>query len=153
MIFSPPSQLHHSSFNHGGQGAAMCQTVDSDERSYLFFTSSGKREIRDIIVGTNKIQSALCLSTAANVASASNCGKRTKWLPWNNEPAPNENGALWYSGPGMHTTPSTRWPMPGAPTLTMPGSPATINLGRPVEPPDVGAFIAGEVTSGKGESS
>ena len=43
--------------------------------------------------------------------------------------------------------------MPGAPTCTMPGSPATINLGRPVEPPDVGAFIAGAVTSGSGESS
>ena len=32
-IFSPPNQLHHSSFNHGGHGAAMCHTVVSDERS------------------------------------------------------------------------------------------------------------------------
>ena len=46
------------------------------------------------MVGTNRIQSARCLSTAANVASASNCGNNTKWLPWNSEPAPNENGAL-----------------------------------------------------------
>ena len=32
-IFSPPNQLHHSSFNHGGHGAAMCHTVVSDDRS------------------------------------------------------------------------------------------------------------------------
>ncbi len=30
------------------------------------------------------------------------------------------------------------------------GSPDTISFGRPVEPPDVGAFHAGEMTSGNG---
>ena len=33
------------------------------------------------------------------------------------------------------------------------GSPATISFGRPVEPPEVGAFHDGEVTSGRGASS
>ena len=40
--------------------------------------------------------------------------------------------------------------MPGAQT---PGCPATISFGRPVEPPDVGAFHAGAMRSGRSLSS
>ena len=33
------------------------------------------------------------------------------------------------------------------------GWPVTMSLGRPVEPPEVGAFHAGEIASGSGSAS
>src|SRR5580698_9569884 len=38
---SVPSHLIHSSFSHGGHGAARCQSVFNDDTSYLLRTSSG----------------------------------------------------------------------------------------------------------------
>ena len=65
------------------------------------------------------------------------------------------NGALWYSGPG------TRWQSSRSMRNTierrsgsnLPSCPATISFGRPVLPPEVGAFHDGATTSGNGASS
>src|SRR5438105_15226970 len=95
--------------------------------------------------------SALCSSIAASVASASNRGSTTTWLPWSNAAHDHTMGPLWYSGPGSTKTPS-RWNSnaDGASGSMSDGSPDTINFGRPVEPPEVGAFHAGDTASGNG---
>src|SRR6185312_12787088 len=49
---SGPSHAIHSSFSQGGHGAARCQSVLSDDTLYFLRTSSDRRQIRLIIVGT-----------------------------------------------------------------------------------------------------
>ena len=65
------------------------------------------------------------------------------------------NGPLWYSGPGITMQPSGVDAAAAAARRgrSIAGSPDTISFGRPVEPPDVGAFHAGETASGSGASS
>src|ERR687892_2045705 len=88
---------------------------------------------------------------AARVASASKRGSTTTWLPHSRAWHDHTMGPLWYRGPGMTRQPSGRLRSgtgpSGSSTL---GSPDTISLGRPVDPPDVGAFQAGDTASGKG---
>jgi hypothetical protein len=88
---------------------------------------------------------------AASVASASKRGSSTTWPPWSSAPQDHTTGPLWYSGPGMtrHVRGTNRRGE-RASGSTRPGSPDTMSLGRPVEPPDVGAFQAGETASGSG---
>src|SRR5215216_4660577 len=91
---------------------------------------------------------------AANVASGSNRGSTTMWFPWMSPVIDAENGALWYSGPGTTWQPSL-WTMRnmGWSGSNTPGSPARMSLGRPVDPPDVGAFQDGATRSGSSPSS
>ena len=153
-IRSGPSHSIQTSFSHIGHGSARCQATRSDERSYPSRTSSGRRQIRFIIVGTRYTTSARCSSIAANVPSASNRGSTTTWLPvssaWHDQTA----GPLWYSGPGITRHPSNDIANGGGASVSIiDGSPDTISFGRPVEPPDVGAFQAGDTASGSGPSS
>src|SRR5689334_15192111 len=64
------------------------------------------------------------------------------------------NGPLWYSGPGTSCTPS-RGMYGTAATVgsTVAGAPDRISFGRPVLPPDVGAFHDAAAASGSGASS
>src|SRR5690242_21410112 len=64
------------------------------------------------------------------------------------------NGPLWYSGPGTSCTPS-RGMYGTAATVgsTRAGVPDRISLGRPVLPPEVGAFHVAAQRSGSGPSS
>src|SRR5216110_2500623 len=69
---------------------------------------------------------------------------------WNAE----TNGPLWYRGPGISAVlVSSRRQKAISSQFTNPGRPDTISFGRPVLPPDVGAFHAGETRSGSGPSS
>ena len=65
------------------------------------------------------------------------------------------NGALWYSGPGTRWVSSRfiRNTSESKSGSSLPSWPATISFGRPVLPPDVGAFQAGAIASGNGPSS
>src|SRR5438552_8728915 len=90
---------------------------------------------------------------AASVASGSNLGRTTTWLPASHAAHDHTRGPLWYSGPGMTMHPSGEASIAGPSSFHSAGSPDTISLGRPVEPPEVGAFHAGDVTSGNGPSS
>ena len=94
--------------------------------------------------------SARCSSIAASVASASKRGSTTTWLPassaWHDQTA----GPLWYSGPGITRHPSSVSSSGGGSSgSSCAGSPDTISFGRPVDPPDVGAFHAGDVGVGQ----
>ena len=110
--------------------------------------------MRFIIVGTRYTTSTECSSIAARVASASKRGSTTRCAPASSATHDHTTGPLWYSGPGISRHPSGSTPRVGRASASMvAGSPATISFGRPVEPPDVGAFHAGEVTSGRGASS
>src|SRR5947209_20060868 len=98
--------------------------------------------------------SARCSSMAASVASASKRGSTTTWSPHRRAWHDQTIGPLWYSGPGMTMQPLGVINSGGGPSgSSTDGSPDTINLGRPVDPPDVGAFQAGDTTSSSGESS
>src|SRR2546423_15260313 len=90
---------------------------------------------------------------AASVASASKRGSTTTWLPASQAEHDQTIGPLWYSGPGITMQPSGEPKPAGCSSSLSDGSPATISFGRPVEPPDVGAFQAGDTASGRGESS
>jgi hypothetical protein len=91
---------------------------------------------------------------AARVACASKRGITTRWAPARSAVHDQTTGPLWYSGPGMSRQPSGSTPSVGrASGSSTAGSPETMSFGRPVEPPEVGAFQAGEVTSGSGPSS
>src|SRR5687768_10823000 len=91
---------------------------------------------------------------ATRVASASKRSSSTTRLPASSAPQHHTAGPLWYSGPGMtRHPPSTNPKRFGASGSSSAGSPATMSLGRPVEPPDVGAFQAGDTASGSGPSS
>src|SRR5690348_7365093 len=64
------------------------------------------------------------------------------------------NGPLWYSGPGTSCTPSRgMYGTAATPGSTSPGVPDRISFGRPVLPPDVGAFHDDATASGRGASS
>src|SRR5258707_7111214 len=97
------------------------------------------------------MKSGRCSSIARSVASASKRGSSTMWLPWNSPAEANVNGALWYSGPGIRTQPPRRIPLRGS-AGTIPGSPERISFGRPVDPPDVGAFQVPAAAGGSGSS-
>ena len=68
----------------------------------------------------------------------------------------NTNGALWYSGPGTSCTPLGCMVKTAASAAlsgsVVPSCPATMTLGRPVLPPDVGAFHAVATRSGSSPS-
>src|ERR1700722_20855696 len=89
---------------------------------------------------------------AASVAWASKRGRTTMWLPPSQAEHDHTTGPLWYSGAGMTRQPSGGPIRRGTSASKDAGSPDTISLGRPVDPPDVGAFHAGDVTSGSGSS-
>src|SRR5450759_5073022 len=111
--------------------------------------SGGRLQILFIMVGTRYTTSAWCSVMAASVDSASNRGSTTTWLPCNNAKQDHTIGPLWKSGPGITRQPSRlKRRAASADGSINPGSPETINLGRPVEPPEVGAFHAGLTTSG-----
>src|SRR4051794_22433143 len=78
----------------------------------------------------------------------------TTWLPVISPSSENRYGALWNSGAVHSRTPPGSMRYSGARAVTassVPGSPATMTLGRPVEPPEVGAFHAdGAGTDGGG---
>src|SRR4051794_6487725 len=97
--------------------------------------------------------SALYVSMAARVCSASNLARTTTWLPARSALTDQIRGPLWYSGPGITMQPVGDPKTPGAASSNSAGSPDTISFGRPVEPPDVGAFQAGEIASGGAVSS
>src|SRR4051812_50045614 len=98
--------------------------------------------------------SARASSIAASVPSASKRGSTTTWLPYSSAPHDHTIGPLWYSGPGSTNAPSRVKSNGDADSSSITdGSPETISFGRPVEPPDVGAFQAGEIASGSGPSS
>src|SRR4051795_5391180 len=138
---SGPSQSIHTSFSHAGHGSARCHTTRSDDRSYASRTASGRRQMRRIMVGTRYTMSARYDAIAASVASASNRGSSTTWLPHSSAAHDHTTGALWYSGPGITMQPSGWISSDGGPSVSSTdGSPATISFGLPVEPPDVGAF-------------
>ena len=62
---------------------------------------------------------------------------------------------MWYSGPVARCTPSVVMPNPAAVSATdsvTAGPPATISFGRPVLPPEVGAFHALAAFGGSGAS-
>ena len=105
--------------------------------------------MRFIMVGTRYTTSARYRSRAARVASASNRGSTTTWVPCSSAAHAHTTGPLWNSGPGMTRQPSGLKPStdPTAGSIT-PASPETMSLGRPVDPPEVGAFHAGLTTSG-----
>ena len=65
------------------------------------------------------------------------------------------NGALWYSGPGTRcvSSRSMRNTSERRSGSSLPSCPATISFGRPVLPPEVGAFHEGATTSGSGSSA
>src|SRR3954453_13174167 len=91
---------------------------------------------------------------AARVASASKRGSNARWLPRIRAVHDHTTGPLWYSGPGITRQPSSLIISgDGWSGSINDGSPATISLGRPVDPPDVGAFHAGDTASGSGSSS
>ncbi len=95
--------------------------------------------------------SARWRSMAARVASASKRGSTTTWLPASSAPHDHTIGPLWYSGPGITRHPSSCSSKDGGSSSSIvAGAPATISFGRPVEPPEVGAFQAGEIWSGSG---
>ena len=117
----------------------------SDDRSYRVRSSSGSFQMRCIIVGTAYIQSTWCSSISARQRVASKRSMITMWLPTSSPPTENDSGPLWYSGPVARCTPSSCMPKARAvmPTDSLvAGPPATISFGRPVLPPDVGAFHA-----------
>ena len=94
MITSAPSQWIQASFSQGGQGAARCQTVRRVETLYFARTSSGRRQMRLIMVGTRYIQVPPCASTAARVFSASKRGSTTRCAPLFKPPKAEVNGPL-----------------------------------------------------------
>ena len=67
------------------------------------------------------------------------------------------NGPLWYSGPGMIIVASGSAPSSVAcasrRSVHTEGSPDTMSFGRPVDPPEVGAFHAVATASGNGRAS
>src|SRR5439155_22316059 len=95
-------------------------------------------------------------ATSARAREGSNRLITTRWLPLNRPCMENTNGALWYSGPGTSCTPLGCMLKTAAnPALSgavVPSCPATMILGRPVLPPDVGAFQAAATRSGNGSS-
>ncbi len=98
--------------------------------------------------------SARCASMAASVASASKRGSTTTWLPQSSACHDQMSGPLWYSGPGITMQPSGVSRSGTGPAGSMSeGSPDMISFGRPVEPPEVGAFHDGATTSGSGPPS
>ena len=92
--------------------------------------------------------SARWVSIAASVASASKRGNSTRWLPCISPSVAQTAGPLWYSGPGttMHSSGRT-CSIDATSVSRTAGSPDTISFGRPVLPPDVGAFQAGDAAS------
>ncbi len=111
--------------------------------------------MRCIMVGTAYIQSTRCSSTSASAASGSKRGITTTWFPVNSAATEKESGPLWYSGPVARCTPSVVMPNPAAVSATdsvTAAPPATISFGRPVLPPEVGAFHAFAAFGGSGAS-
>ncbi len=110
--------------------------------------------MRCIIVGTSIIQFTPNRSMASSDVSASNRDSTTMWFPVQSAWVENTNGPLWYSGPGTRCTPSR--PMPNGPSrsgLAVAGAPDRMIFGRPVLPPEVGAFHdAAMGSSGSGSS-
>ena len=90
----------------------------------------------------------------SSVVSASKRDSTTMWLPVQSAWVEKTNGPLWYSGPGTRWTPSS--PMPNGPSrsgFAVAGAPDRMILGRPVLPPDVGAFHDAAIgSSGNGSS-
>ncbi len=81
MTFSGPTRSIQASFTHGGHGAARCQIVSRELRSYRPGCSSRTRRIRSIIVGTNSAQSTRWASMASSAATGSNRSSTTRWHP------------------------------------------------------------------------
>src|SRR5512132_2463257 len=99
------------------------------------------------------MMSARWASTAASVASASNRGSSTTLQPHSSAWHDQTTGPLWYSGPGMTRQPRGVVRSGAGPSGSIRlRSPDTISLGRPVDPPDVGAFHAGDTASGSGSA-
>src|SRR5581483_11170749 len=89
---------------------------------------------------------------AANVDSASKRGRTTTWHPASHAMHDQTMGPLWYNGAGTTMLPPKKPNRGGESRSYSAGSPETISFGLPVEPPDVGAFHAGDVTSTSGSS-
>ena len=118
-------------------------------------SSSGSFQMRCIMVGTAYIQSTRCCSTSWSARSASNRSMTTTWFPMSSAATEKLSGPLWYSGPLARCTPSGVMPNARAVSAwpaVMLGPPATMSLGRPVLPPDVGAFHAAATFTGSGAS-
>ena len=133
----------------------MCTTRSSDVRSRRVRSESGSRQIRSIMVGTAYIHWTRCRSTSSSAALASNRGMTTTWAPSSRARAEVRNGPLWNSGPVVSTVPPGGRPSNGARPTTSSytaGCPATISFGRPVLPPEVGAFQAGATARGRAPS-
>ncbi len=147
---SGPSQSIQACLSHAGHGAAMWNTVFNDDMS-TSRTSSGKRMIRCIIVGTSSRNVGRNRATSARVCSASNRRWRTTWLPWTRPSMVIPHGAVWYSGPGTSTTSREGSRYSGAASSSMvAGTVLRISLGRPVLPPEVVARQAGLMRTPRG---
>ena len=85
----------------GAQGAAACTTERSDERSYLFRTTSESLSIRTNMVGTNWACVTLCSSMSARQRSGSKCSMTTTEPPMRWAVMDHTRGAEWYSGAGL----------------------------------------------------
>ena len=112
-------------------------------------SSSGSFQMRCIIVGTAYSQSTRCSSTSCERRARRRTVRhdRRRGCRAAAPPVEKPNGPLWYSGPVhevhavlRHARTATRRGI--APSVTA-GPPATISFGRPVLPPEVGAFHAG----------
>ena len=57
FMTSGPSHSIHALINHAGHGAPDVRTTWSEERSLALRSSSGRRAIRSIMVGTKQIES------------------------------------------------------------------------------------------------
>ena len=64
-------------FTAGAQGAAPWVIQRSEERSYFFFTSAGRRSRRTNMVGTMCMWLTRCLSISRSMSSASKRGCST----------------------------------------------------------------------------
>ena len=92
---SGPSQSIQAAFSQAGIGAAMCQTLSRDERSYPVRTASGSRQMRSIMVGTMLIHWARCSAISRRVSSGSNFCMPITVVPRNSARCVWLNGPLW----------------------------------------------------------
>jgi hypothetical protein len=76
-LITLPHQPIMARLTSGGQGAAPCVTLRSEERLYLRFTSSGSRNRRTNIVGTMCMCVTRCRSIRRSMSSASKRGCST----------------------------------------------------------------------------
>ena len=130
----------------------MCTAISSDDMSAAARTSGGSFQIRAIIVGTRYRYLGRCSVTASSTSSGTNRGKLITWLPDTSASDEIENGALWYSTPGItHAERAGSWNWAASVSNT-PGLVARMIFGRPVLPPEVGAFQCVVIASGSSAS-